>query len=376
MVKKDSGLEDYCIIDAPSEARLSKFERLTLSGGEDLDRALASLAEQFSAVEYADLGPLDVEQAKAAEEFYFSAKWQKDPASFFAPPTEIPQVREVHFHGLKDGVIFDLSFDSSYQAVNPKFKDELERFKENKKVHARVWKHKKEARGTLVAVHGWSMGDQRINSLAFLPGLFYQLGMDVVLFELPYHGRRLPKEFAKQQQVSVFPSGDLVRTNEAIAQAVYDLRQLSLYLKAEGYKNIGCLGMSLGAYICALWASLEPLSFCVPTVPLCSMSELAWQILSHKAEFAELKKQGLSAELLQKAFYVHCPLNHKVLIKPSRLLVVAGIGDQVLPPRQPRLLWEHWKKPHMLWFGGGHATQLKRRETLGEITRFLAQVLS
>ncbi len=375
MVKKESGLEDYCIIDAPSEARLSKLERLTLSGGDELDRALASLAEQFNAVEYADLGPLKLETAREAAAFYGKPEWQKAPATFFVAPKKLPKVKETPFHGLKDGIILDLAFESEYQAVNPQFKKLLAGYKENSHVHARVWKHNQGAKGTLVAVHGWSMGDQRINSLAFLPGLFYQLGLDVVLFELPYHGRRQPKEFKKQSE-SLFPSADLVRTNEAIGQAIFDLRQLSMYLQSRGYSNIGCLGMSLGAYIAALWASLEKLSFCVPTVPLSSMSELAWQIISHKPEFKELCKAGLDGALLQQVFFVHSPLSHAVLLEPSKLLIVAGIGDQVLPPRQPRLLWEHWKKPRMLWFGGGHAAQIKRRETLGEITRFLNQVLT
>ena len=57
---------------------------------------------------------------------------------------------------------------------------------------------------------------------------------------------------------ALFPSANLVRTNEAFGQAVFDLRALAAYLRANGAPSVGAIGMSLGGYTTALWASVDP----------------------------------------------------------------------------------------------------------------------
>src|SRR5690606_10870226 len=115
---------------------------------------------------------------------------------------------------------------------------------ENQVSYVRLWEHTErlESRPTLVAIHGWTMGDQRVNSIAFLPGLFFSLGCNVALVELPFHGRRKP---ASPDGHAVFPSADPVRTVVAMAHALYDLRSLVHYLKGRGHSRISCVGMSL-----------------------------------------------------------------------------------------------------------------------------------
>ena len=207
--KKVIEAADYCFLDTPSADRLSKFERLTLVGGAELDRALAAIAAQFSQVNFqTQIVELDIGLISEAAQFYSKPGWLQDPASFFVAPQAVPTVREVGVHGLSDGQIIDLSFPSSYQVQKSDFENEYRGYSENLTVHARMWKHSTPAPATMVTLHGWSMGDQRLNSLAFLPGVFYQMGLDVVMLELPYHGRRTPKS---QQVGSFFPSGNLPR---------------------------------------------------------------------------------------------------------------------------------------------------------------------
>ncbi len=374
--KKDNqaaGHSDYCAIDSPKESRLSNFERLTFVGGEDLDKALAAVSDQFSALsDRTKVEAIEPSEAQSAAEFYTQEIWSKDPDSFFVKPSELPKVQETFVHGLKDGEIVDLAFKSAYQVRNTASQADFEAVSENGTAHARLWRHGDGNIATIVAIHGWSMGDQRLNSLAFLPGVFYQLGYDVALVELPFHGRRKPKK----SQAPLFPSTNLARTNEAMGQIISDLRELTLYLigKATNEKpqaRVGCLGMSLGAYVGALWAGLDNLDFCLPIVPVCNMAEMAWSILRNLPEIEQLKSQGLTPELLSRAYWIHSPLTHSLKVERSRLFIVAGIGDQVVPPRQPKLLWDHWGRPKMAWFGGGHAAQIKRREAFEEVIKFL-----
>lgn len=365
---------DFCIVDSSPENRLSQFERLTLTGGAELDRALAWISKQFGSFSYQHrLETLDVERFFDAARFYTDPShihdWSKTPSRYFVKPEQVPVVRETTFHGLSDGEVVDLSFKSTYQPQNAAFHEEYSTCLANQTVFARMWRHHGVARPTIIAIHGWTMGDQRVNSLAFMPGFFYQLGFDVALIELPYHGRRRPKTGADLNGF-LFPSIDVVRTNEAMAQVISDLRNLSLYLQSRGVREVGCMGMSLGAYVGSLWAALDKVAFCIPIVPMVSMAEVAWEIITRDPSFVALREAGLSLDLLHDIYKVHCPLSYAPQTEKNRVLIIAGIGDKIVPPRQPRLLWEHWKRPHLLWFRGGHVAQFKRSKAFSEVVQF------
>lgn len=155
-----------------------------------------------------------------------------------------------------------------------------------------------------------------------------------------------------------------------MAQVISDLRNLSLYLQSRGVREVGCMGMSLGAYVGSLWAALDKVAFCIPIVPMVSMAEVAWEIITRDPSFVALREAGLSLDLLHDIYKVHCPLSYAPQTEKNRVLIIAGIGDKIVPPRQPRLLWEHWKRPHLLWFRGGHVAQFKRSKAFSEVVQF------
>jgi len=307
---------------------------------------------------------------KAAEFYSSNQNWLDKPESFFVAPSSIPNVESKLVHGLKDGSILDLKFQSSYQIQYPDFEVESQLYPENKTVHARYWQHAEGAPATIVALHGWTMGDQRLNSLAFLPGQFYKLGLDVILVELPYHGRRKPKALTDAEVQNLFPGGKLALTNEALAQIIHDLRGLQMFLGKQGVENLGVVGMSLGAYVGALWASLDPLAFCIPIVPVVSMSDLAWKYLSRDANYKSFFEAGLTREILQAGYAVHCPLNHELKLSRDKVLILAGLADKIVPSAQPGMLWRHWQEPTLHRFRGGHLTQLKSPRALEKVIEF------
>ncbi|MCB0337724.1 MAG: hypothetical protein KDD62_15515, partial [Bdellovibrionales bacterium] len=191
--KERSSTSDFCILGNSEEYRLSRFERLTLVGGEELEKALVWLSRQLAGFAYADkLGPVDIPLLLAAGQHYRKKYKVGQQHKYFKLPKEPPTVTLHPVHGLKDGRILDLVFPSCYTVQHPAYKEEYSELIANQYVHARMWKHHEKSPATVIAIHGWTMGDQRINSLAFQPGFFYQLGLDIVLVELPYHGRRSP----------------------------------------------------------------------------------------------------------------------------------------------------------------------------------------
>lgn len=361
---------DYCIVGNDPDRRLSPVERATLTGGNELSRMLSRVASQLTNFSYGDkLGEIHAARIYEAANFYGRDSWKTAPETFFTPPTGIIAPKTTTVHGFSNGEILDIEFKSLYEVHNPQVRPDWKKHKENQTVHARMWRHKEKAPATIVAIHGWTMGDQRLNSMAFLPGLFYRMGLDIVMIELPFHGRRMPKG-GDSSDLTLFPSVDVARTNEAMGQIISDLRQLFLYLKADGANHIGVMGMSLGAYAGALWASLDPVDFCIPMVPLVSMSEMAWQALTSIPSFPRLKREGLTFDLLVDAYHVHAPLSHTPKVSRERALIIAGLGDLVVPSRQPNMLWEHWGRPSLFWLSGGHATQFTRDAVFQEITGF------
>ena len=369
--KKDrQSLSDYCVIGGELDQHLSRFERLTLVGGRELEKAISWFARQLSRFNYLDqFGSLDISVLKETAQYYNRPVLLSDPGSFYQQPLQAPLVSERQVHGLVDGCILDLEFPSSYKPQYPGLTDYYDSFVTNKTVHARYWQHGDKRRPTLIAIHGWTMGDQRINSLAFQPGYFYRQGLDIVLVELPFHGRR-----TVQNAPPLFPSTDFVLTNEAIAQAISDMRELHLYLTSIGVPKVGVMGMSLGAYVASLWSSLDVLEFCIPIVPLVSMADLAWAIVCNDANFPLYRAQGVTPELFEAVYFMHSPLSFKSKCSTERLMIVAGLSDGVVPPEQPKQLWQHWGNPRIHWFEGGHVAEFKKSHAFREISRFFSEL--
>ncbi len=354
---------------------LSEWEKLTLVGGNDLARALSWLVRKFSHLSL-ERTALDGDVGHIRDHINFYRKLRgADPQSFFPVPSAVPSIELTTPHPLTVGEVFDISFESGYVPTFEPFREEFARYTENRTVHARMWRHPKgKSLGRVIAIHGWFMGDQRLNALALAPGFFFRLGLDVILYELPYHGRRAPGEHGTSQML--FPSSHLVRTNEAMAQAIYDLRSLALWLASEDDLPIGVVGVSLGGYTAALWASLDLLSFAIPIVPLVSMGEMAWRMLQATcSEYADLPFCALLTSVTEKeideAYAIHCPLSYQPKVRTDRRMIIAGLGDSIVPSNQPYSLWEHWEKPCIHWFDGQHLEQMSQREAFNVVHEFL-----
>lgn len=366
MRKKFNEPEDYCVLTGQSDKRLSNFERLTLVGGAELDKAVSWISKQFENFSTeSGLQSIKPELLKEAINFY--SRYADNPAEFYGPPPPAPSdVQETVLHVLPAGQVTDLEFSSAWK---PRFPDFSAPSYESsmRKVHARYWKHDTAPKATIIAVHGWMMGDQRINSLAFLPGLFYREGYDMLLLELPFHGRR------KSEGKFLFPSGDFVLTNEVMGEVISNLRQLHALVRSRQSENtpIGPVGMSLGAYCSALWASLDHLDFVIPIVPLASMAELVWDIIGNRPEFKAIIDAGIDLKTLETIYKIHSPLSLKPATPIDNQFIVAGLGDKIVPSRQPKLLWDHWKRPKMYWFSGGHVAQFQGEKAFRQILDFL-----
>src|SRR5207302_5100337 len=76
-----------------------------------------------------------------------------------------------------------------------------------------------------------------------------------------------------------------------------------------------------------------------------------------------------------RAVDVHRVVSPLVLSpKPERdrRFLFAGIGDRMSTSRQARRLWEHWDRPKMAWYAGGHVGFF----FAGDVSRFVEEALA
>jgi pimeloyl-ACP methyl ester carboxylesterase len=301
------------------------------------------------------------------------------PSAFFPAPAPIALERTRAGAGAGAGphesAVWDLRFASEYRPFLADYRDEHQRHRENLTAHARLWSLPRGARGaarpTVILLHGWGGGAYWVTERAFAVEYWLRHGLDVVAFQLPLHGHRTP---AGRRSGQLFLSPHVVRTNEAFGQAIHDLRGLADALRADGAPAVGAMGMSLGGYTTALWASLDPeLAFAVAMIPAVSMAELMWRHGEDSPDRKRAVAAGVSRDLLADVFAVHAPTTRPARLARERLMIIAGRGDRITPPEQAERLHAHWGGD-LHWFAGGHLAQVGRADALRAVRRRLGEL--
>jgi len=131
------------------------------------------------------------------------------------------------------------------------------------------------------------------------------------------------------------------------------------------------MGMSLGGYTTALWASIDDqLAFACAIIPAVSMAELMWRHGEDSPSRRDAVDAGVSRDLLVDVFRVHTPTTRSARLTPDRLTIIAGRGDRITPPEQAERLHAHWGGT-LHWFPGGHLAQVGRADALRAVRRQL-----
>jgi pimeloyl-ACP methyl ester carboxylesterase len=201
----------------------------------------------------------------------------------------------------------------------------------------------------------------------------YGHGCDVLLAILPFHGRRNDR-FAPYSGSGLFSDG-MATFTEAMFQSICDLRVIVDYLLGTGVERVGITGLSLGGYVTALMAAVEPrLHFAIPNCAVTEMPSLidSW-VPAGPIVKAGLRLGGIDRDVHDAAMTIHSPLRYPVKLPRERLFIIGGLADRLAPPEQSARLWEHWGRPRLHWFPGSHVIHLRRAAYLREIGRFLRE---
>lgn len=309
---------------------------------------------------------------RAAAERNRERGWLEAPerAHPLPPALEKPSLARVALRGL--GTAEHLEFESEHEPADPEVRDAFLAVRPNRTAHAWLWRHAGGPRPTLVCVHGYTGGRVAFDARAFgALRLHRELGIDVALFALPLHGPRASGRHSGRG----FLGGDPLWTNVACAQAVWDLRRLTGWLRAQGAPLVGIQGASLGGYVTALYASLDGRLACaVPRIPAVKLSQIVWSELAPDRRSA-LEAAGASESLLDEAWASHAPLRHRPQVAHEGRLIIGGAADRICTPDQTRALYEHWGRPEIHWFPGSHLVPLGGGALRLRLAAFLRQRL-
>jgi pimeloyl-ACP methyl ester carboxylesterase len=285
----------------------------------------------------------------AALDFYGRRGWLDNTEGFFAPP---PPLTDVTVRQVKsrrrphERVVFDSGY--APYAGEPGMQRWLG-YTANNREYALMLRHK-EPRPWLVCIHGAEMGRAALDLTLFRAWHLHEdLGLNVVLPVLPMHGpraRRLPKG-------AVFPGEDVMVNVHATAQAVWDVRRLLTWIRSQEPESpIGLNGISLGGYVASLVASLEDgLTCAILGVPVADLIEL----LGCHAGLRPDDPRRRTVTLAEPIGRMVSPLSLNPRVPKAGRFIYAGIADRLVHPREQVVrLWEHWGRPEIVWYQGGH----------------------
>jgi hypothetical protein len=331
------------------------------------DALLAHMALRLPVVTAAEQ-PRVRHEVHRARELFRDRGWLEHPADYHRtpPPLVDPVIRLARSHRIE---FEHVQFDSGYEpdADEPGRDRWLARVV-NRTAHAWVLRRKTGPGPWLICIHGYQMGFPLIDLPAFNAARFhYRYGINLAIPVLPLHGPRK----AGRRSGDGFLSGDFLDTVHAEAQAMWDIRRLISWIRAQGGTPIGAHGLSLGGYNTALLASLEPLACAIPGIPATDFTRLAWR---HGAplQIRYAEHQGLVHDEVGEVLSVISPLVLRPRVHKEGRYIFAGIADRLAPAEQARDLWRHWDHPRIVWYQGAHVTFRLHRA----VNRMLMDALS
>jgi hypothetical protein len=288
-----------------------------------------------------------------AEALFAERGWLAEPAAYHRRPLPLDEPELVP--GRARGLQFTaLTAPSGYEPdPEEPGRDRWLGYVANRTAHAWLLRHPGPERPWLVCVHAYRMGFPLADFLGFPAAWLHRtLGLNVAFPVLPLHGPRRTGWRTGDGSLS----GDFLDSLHMGAQAVWDVRRLVHWLRAEGAPAVGVYGLSLGGHTATLLAALEPDLDCVVAgiAPVCYLELARWNVPWPVRAVAE--RLGFIDEKLARVLRVISPLAMPPRVPRDRRWLYAAMADRLVPRRHTLDLWEHWERPRIAWYPGTHVS--------------------
>jgi hypothetical protein len=299
-----------------------------------------------------DFAPAGLDVSQAHELFAVSG-WLADPATYHEQPPQPDDDRA--WHERVPGLGYEhLTFSSGYEPhPGEPGRERWLSHEANRTVHAFISRApRREHSSWLVCAPGFGMGNNAFVDLrAFRAPRLHREGVNVAVPILPLHGPRASGRVRGEDLMTI----DMVDSVHGIAQAAWDMRRLICWLRVnQGAERVGLLGYSFGALAASLVASLEPdLACIVAGIPLVDLPELfQWHSDGHVSELAAA--HGVLGTRADEIHRVVSPVAIPCKVSFERRYIFAGLGDRMSTFDQAVRLWNHWDRPSLVAYQGGH----------------------
>jgi dienelactone hydrolase len=289
-------------------------------------------------------------ELREAGEQWQARGWLARPASYHAAPP--PAERVVVARRRTLGTEFEeLRFQSEYEPHGGEpGRERWLSYGPNQLAWAWLARSTTASQRWLVCLHGYQMGSPAIDLAVFRAEHWRRRGWNVLLPVLPFHG---PRRLGAVSGIGMF-GADFLDSAHALAQAMWDVRRLLGWARAQGAAELACYGLSLGGYSAALLAGLAPeLGAVIAGIPATDFPRLVFQHAPH-AERTRIERAGLTRELAAPVMRPVSPLALAPLVPHARRFVFGAPDDQFVPADQVRDLLAHWGAPRHVWFPGAH----------------------
>jgi dienelactone hydrolase len=237
--------------------------------------------------------------------------------------------------------VFRVQFPSPVKTATP----------ENNTVHAEYYLPAGKGPFPGVIVLDITAGNQ---SLSRHLSIFLAQNRIAALFvQMAYYGPRRPPGSKLRL---IMPN--IEHSMAAIRQTVLDLRVAAAWLRVRSEidaKRLGIMGTSLGSFMAALTAEMEPRLGRV--VVLLGGGGVVDAYYDHPkaAPYRRIYEAlGGSKESLAKVIAPADPLTCAANLKEHELLILAGKRDEIVPPRMAEALWKTSGQQQIVWYDCTH----------------------
>lgn len=298
-----------------------------------------------------------------AEQLFSTRGWIDRPASYHRSPPPLEDAELQSSRGWAMGLGYErITFESGFAPrTGEPGAERWMGYEPNRRAVATIVRHPERdgPRPWLVSVHGFAMGYPFMDFLGLRTAtVHHALGFNVASPVLPLHGSR------KVTRVSGEPflSFDLMNSVHGFSQAIWDLRRLLTWIRAQGAESVSLYGVSLGAYVVSLLAGIEDgIDSVVAGIPMVDLPALF-----HELSPAHVRARSIEHNVIggpaETVFVPVSPLRFAPKVPHEGRFIFAGRGDRLANPAHAHRLWEHWDRPPISWYWGSHVGYLWSRQ--------------
>jgi dienelactone hydrolase len=202
-----------------------------------------------------------------------------------------------------------------------------------------------------MCLHGFGMGWPLADIRGFRVRQLYRAGLNILMPVLPLHRPRAVSSVRGQGFLSI----DLIDSVHGLTQSVWDVRRAIGWLRQEqDAEVVGIFGLSLGAYVASLVASLDgDLASVIVGIPAVDLPDL-YRRHAPPGVRRLAEEAGALGETASAVHRVVSPLSMAPRVPVERRFIFAGLGDRMSTFGHAHRLWLHWERPRLETYEGGH----------------------